>query len=456
MRFYIILAALIFYLLAPLVYYEYAMTINTLLAGYFLIELIHYLSRRIAIFPLLIFAAFLMWVFVPTLVFYLQDIQWYEGYTVFPITLEEYLSVAFPGTMALALGASVPLAYVDRPHKPYLDRVEKYLDEYPKLGPTLLLIGIACDILLPVMPSMLAFPVKLGSNLVYIGGLYVYFSHSTPQRNAFLLLALAAALGHALLQAMFGMLVKWGVFILMYFMIKRQTLLSTKLIFTGIGLAFLLLIQSIKYDYRLLNSGWFQERPELAGESSLAIFTKLVDERIDNPDLLFGKPMLTNALDRLNQGYLTSLAIAYTPLHEPYAYGETIFKAGLASFIPRFMWPKKPETGGRVNMIRFTGYDPGEITSMNIAPLGDAYVNFGPWGGALFLFFYALMFKAALNYLFKLTDTYPTLILWAPLIFFETIHVESDVVAVFNHFVKSILFVAVVYYFAKEVLKKEI
>jgi hypothetical protein len=80
--------------------------------------------------------------------------------------------------------------------------------------------------------------------------------------------------------------------------------------------------------------------------------------------------------DRLNQNALVGAAISY---HEggfaPFAYGATI---PLWAFIPRAVWPNKPEIGGGGNLVSdFTGIRFAEGTSIGAGQVLEFYVNFG-------------------------------------------------------------------------------
>jgi len=144
-------------------------------------------------------------------------------------------------------------------------------------------------------------------------------------------------------------------------------------------------LQSVKWEYRKIT--WFgEETSEQVRGSNLSVFMDLMAERFADPATLNDPLVLGNILDRFNQGYLMASAIEHTPAIEPFANGETVSKAMLAAFVPRLLWAEKPEAGGREKIARFTSIELVGKTSMNIGQLGEAYVNFGAWGGAILLF----------------------------------------------------------------------
>src|SRR5262249_11549055 len=83
------------------------------------------------------------------------------------------------------------------------------------------------------------------------------------------------------------------------------------------------------------------------------------------------------ALDeRLNQNWLVGAAVMY---HEdgfsPFAYGATV---PLWAFIPRAVWPDKPDIGGGGSVVSdFTGIQFAEGTSVGAGQVLEFYVNFG-------------------------------------------------------------------------------
>jgi len=124
----------------------------------------------------------------------------------------------------------------------------------------------------------------------------------------------------------------------------------------------------------------------------------------------------------------------------------------IASFIPRFLWPDKPIAGGKWNMEYFTGLII-EGYSMNVGPLGEAYGNFGNKGGIYFMFFYGLFFNIVIYLLIRIAKTKPTIILWFPVLFLNSIQVETDILMTVNALLKNCIFVAVCYWAADRFMR---
>ena len=86
---------------------------------------------------------------------------------------------------------------------------------------------------------------------------------------------------------------------------------------------------------------------------------------------------------RLNQNIFIGLAIEkLQALPDTYENGETI-RLALLGWVPRFLWPDKPERGGSEFLEKHTGLKISEGTTFGAGPVFEFYVNFGYIGVAL-------------------------------------------------------------------------
>jgi hypothetical protein len=135
------------------------------------------------------------------------------------------------------------------------------------------------------------------------------------------------------------------------------------------------------------------------------------------------------------------------PEEEPYAEGETIKDAVISAFMPRVLFPDKKQAGGRENFRRFTGLLISDETSMGISPLGEAYANFGPFGGILLMGATGAMFAGT----FYLTLLYvvrrPAFFFWLPLLFYQSIKAETEYLVVLNQLAKGAIVAFAMHYF---------
>jgi hypothetical protein len=229
---------------------------------------------------------------------------------------------------------------------------------------------------------------------------------------------------------MFGVLIY--MVILVGFLIFSEKRLSffTKSLLLISGIYFVFLIQSVKQEYRAV--AWYKGVDPV-------FFGELIFSKVTSPGQNLSERELFGMMMRLNQGWLICKTMYHVPKDKPYAYGSSIGLSLAATLVPRFIWPSKPKAGGAYNLERFWGYKLNNY-SMNIGPIGEAYGNFGKYGGTIFMFFYGLFFNYILNIILKYSVANPTWIIWLPFLFLYAIGTETDMVSTFNYLVKSFIF----------------
>jgi hypothetical protein len=184
-------------------------------------------------------------------------------------------------------------------------------------------------------------------------------------------------------------------------------------------------IQVVKQDYReRLKSG---ERPSLV---LMAI------DYLSPSGKAWEQDVLSLALVRLNQGWIVSAVMENVPDKEPFAQGATVSEAVIA-LAPRFLLPNKATAGGRENFRKYTGLPIGDSTSMCICVLGEAYANFGRFGGMAFMALFGSIFAIYYSRILKWAVLHPDFLLWIPLIFYQAIKAETDLVVIANQIVKG-------------------
>ena len=416
-------------------------------------DFVYKLGNKIHVLDLMALNGILAYLLAPSLAYHFAEAEWYKGLNFMAITEAEYFHVAFPGTFGLLAGLNFPFKSTQIDHKVYFENVREYLKDKQEVGVHLFWIGVVSELLVYRVPSALIFLLTITSYLIYIGGLYIWFGDH-KYKQFYLMGVFGIPIIKAAKHGMFGELIFWGVFMVLLLLFKYRVKLHWKISAAVLGLFVMLMIQSLKFEFRM--NTW-AESANFTLADRMSMMNEMVGERIDNPVLLFGQTTMTGALERTNQGYLTGMAIRYTPEYEPYAKGETIFMSIAASFIPRALWPDKPTVGGRENMVRFTGFDPGPTTSMDIGQLGDSYVNFGPWGGALCMFAYGLLFQFIFASLLQISlDSRASMMLWIPLFFAGTIQLETSILACVNHLMKTAFLTYMMVWGYKQVFRKEL
>jgi hypothetical protein len=90
---------------------------------------------------------------------------------------------------------------------------------------------------------------------------------------------------------------------------------------------------------------------------------------------------------------------------------------------------------------------------MNIGPYGEAYGNFGPRGGMIFIFIYGALLSWFLKMFLSRAWKTPTLMIWAPLLFSYTLTVETDIFGTVNFIFKAGIFLIASFWMAKRFFK---
>jgi hypothetical protein len=123
--------------------------------------------------------------------------------------------------------------------------------------------------------------------------------------------------------------------------------------------------------------------------------------------------------------------------------------------LPRIIAPNKLNAGDRTIFMKYSGMHLRPGTSMGLSSLGDAYVNFGIIGGAIFMFFLGLVYSETLNAFNNFSKYYPFLILFTPLIFYYPIRPDCELQTALGHLVKSCMLIYFIVIFWKKDFKKQ-
>jgi hypothetical protein len=351
---------------------------------------------------------------------------------------EDYYSFMIPAILALIAGLKIPLGMesvntrTPEFFKNAASSIMEYLKGREKTGLILMGIGFSFGVFEKILPSSLYYFLFLFSKLTYVGIYYIYFSES-KNRNTYLAAGLLLALAQSLFSGIFGDLVYLTILTVLLLLMGKKINFGKSIFITAIGIFFVLILQTIKTEYRKIT--W--------GDSSadkVSAFIDIATDRVINFDRVFTLEGIFPVIVRFNQGMIVGKVMDYVPRVTSYQDGKTISLSLAASFIPRFVWPDKPEAGGHANMLLFTGFEI-QGYSMNVGPYGEAYGNFGKNGAIVYMFFYGLFFNFVFYQILKYSRKQPTILLWIPYLFINSIQVETDTLLTVNTIIKGLLFI---------------
>ncbi len=452
-RFLISLVLLVAYVATPAYFIDRIVPVSVILLVASFTDFIWHIGKEIRPIDILAILGITFYLVSPALTYASVESDWYLGFNMMVIPEEQYFRVAIPGTLALVAGVHFPFKATQVDHKERFEEIEQWLQGRRDTALKLFWIGVACNLLMPIVPGALNLIFTFASYLIYVGALYLWFMND-KNRLIYLIAMFTIPIVKSIRYGMFTELVFMGAFVSLMLLMKYDLKFYKKIAIALGGIIIILFIQSIKYEFRMRT--WYDYGTNTL-DARLGVFQELAADRIRTPETMYSDLMLSGMLDRTNQGSLTAMAIRYVPEYEPFAKGETIFVSLAASVIPRALWPNKPKVGGAENMKRFTGFELVGSTSMDIGQLGDAYVNFGIMGGAIFLFFYGLTFSFINAKLFEASaGISPAALLWFPVFFAGCIQVDSSVLSTFGHLSKVVIFYLFVRWAFKTYFKQDI
>ncbi|TWI81391.1 hypothetical protein IQ13_2409 [Lacibacter cauensis] len=403
---------------------------------YFLLNFIDSIGKSYNPLDVLILIALFQCMVMPTVVYhvYNDDIGIKALKYDMTVSADRYYGFIFPAVIALIIGIKLPgvaqRSYQQRIYQT-IQRAKQHLQGKGNVGFLFIIIGFVSGIMTFFVPGDLNYVVYLFEKLLYVGVLYIYFS-DFKSKKLYLGLAFFFIFSKSLVAGMFGELVYIVMLGSLLVLLGQKIKNYLKFGIALAGMVFIFLIQSVKSEYRA--AAW----SGTGGGASL--YLELVQDRLSDPGKFFDWTTLFPFVNRANQGMIIGKVMDHVPARAPFANGETIFTSLAASFVPRLLWPNKPIAGGKVNMERFTGFVIDGY-SMNISPLGEAYGNFDVEGGIVFMFFYGLFFALVITMLLQIGKKRPTILLWIPVLFLNSVQIETDILMCVNSMIKSLLFV---------------
>ncbi|GAB2596294.1 hypothetical protein GCM10027190_50680 [Spirosoma areae] len=435
---------MISFLVGLLVYQGIGTPISEALAvtlfAYAALTFMHRIGERIALLECISCIASLEILLVPAITYWVFPAS-------MPIASATYFSYALPAFIAFYIGINnFSSRQPERPHRWRFQDVQVYLQAKQSASIVLLLIGLAGFWVKTVVPAAPAFLSVLPSYCLFISALYAHFSRSKYRlliggTVLVVLLAYTARVG------MFGDLFFWLMLMGLFgaASLERPPSMRLKIGMAGSAFGLLLLIQSIKGEYRY--NTWGYHRHERRGD--VPLMADLLTDRLMNPDKLLTTDQLFLSTVRFNQGIMIGSAMAKVPAHEAFANGEVLLSL-VYPLIPRLIWPNKPQTGGYENIRRFTTLPQSENTSINLSPLGEGYVNFG-YGGIVFALLYGTLLRHVFQYVFSIADRIPSLILWLPMLYVGCLTMETDLLSTWGSLLNSAIFMYLLFGALKQI-----
>lgn len=339
--------------------------------------------------------------------------------------------------LMFAVGLFIPITKNNQTTKLNISLNKKNYNS--KIGLFLIVFGFSAYFLGKYTPASLKFVFYLFAYCRLIGALVLIFSNLNHKYLiSFFVFAQFAYI--IISGAIFYDLIIWGFFFYMAFELKLRSSFYKKVFFSIIGISSLLFLQSIKSEYR--KEIWTDDRVEQTSNFNTFV-NVLTDSRTSIEEK--EKSNFEHLVDRLNTGWIISAVLIHVPNYQNYTNGDLLIDDIKNVLLPRFLVPNKKSVGGsenRAKFEKFTGRKLGDDTTMRIGVIADAYINFGPYGGAALMLFFGLL----INYLigmFRTIFNNSIHYLWVLFIFSFTVRM-SDFIVILNSTIKSIFIFLIV------------
>ena len=376
--------------------------------------------------------ACVQWVLAPWFVYILQD-----NFAIPPMVVppDQYFTFAVPSALAYVVGLYLPIWRRGAAARAATESVPVALA--PRLQATceaMVVGGVALRlIVLPAAPYSLRFALYLASLLAFVGAMALCIMATKGWYLRLMAVLAVSALDNAA-SLQFLELLLWCACIGLVICYRYRPRPSTVLALLGPGLLLFTAINAFKMLHREEVKGMSLESRERAALTSTAVL-----ELARDPSTALGTSNLVATVSRLNEGFVTTRLLAWTPAAEPFAQGETVVAAFRAALVPRVLDPGKYVAGGAEIVPRFTGISLINGTSISLSIPGEMYANFGLAGAWIGTFLFGVMLGRIYGFFARRASAAPVWWAWMPLILFGSLSAEQSVGEIVNSISKALL-----------------
>jgi hypothetical protein len=355
----------------------------------------------------------------------------------------DYFAYAIPAVFLFILGLHINAGklngeIVDE------QKITLFVQKNPKLPYIFIILGFLTSVLSGFFGSELAFVFYLLGSFKFIG-LFLLVLGTKELKTLSLVVVIGSIVSSSLGEGMFHDLITWIIFTGSIFAIKYKIGFNTKVIACA-GFIFLAVtIQVLKASYRAATGTGKQE-------AGIETFSNLYEKQNEEGSI-FSAAKLAPTTVRINQGFIITNIMVNVPARIPFSNGEEMYQLFEAAILPRILAPNKLNAGDRTIFMKYSGLQIRAGTSMGLSSLGDAYLNYGIYGGCVFMFLLGLMYNAILNIFYKQSNHYPVLILFTALVFYYPIRPDCELQTILGHLFKSCFLIACMIYFFKKTFR---
>jgi hypothetical protein len=290
------------------------------------------------------------------------------------------------------------------------------------------------------------FSARLLDSLVLVNCFYFIFSKGKYRIILFILL-FSYFVFQTISSGMFGNLFFSSFIFLIYYGYSNKFGFRKAFIYSILIFFLFVSFQGLKSTYRAqIDTGGDETN------SSASSFVNLFIDQIANFDLIFSKEAIFLLNIRVNQGLYLSHVMEHIPEFQNYTYGSNLIYGIAGSIVPRAIWPNKPKSGGVHNLTNYANLNHDGKTSINISPIGEAYVAGGFLFTPLIMFLYGLLLNYILSRIEVSSVKYNNFLLWIPIFILPLFQgVEEDISSILNYYIKFLFVFLMVFLIFKNI-----
>jgi len=357
------------------------------------------------------------------------------GFLKMQVEESTYFNYVIPATIMFLIGLRIKINQNLSDEFINTNQIKAYVKNNQQTMYTFIVIGFISSLISPFFSSELGFVFTLLGSFKFVG-LFMIILGDNKLKPISLFVVLSSIILSSLGQAMFHDLIIWMLFMGAVFSIKYKPSNYLKFVLAVIFIGIALFIQLLKGDYR--EATWKEGK-----EGNVTNFAATTKTKSDQNDL-FTLEKLKQSNIRINQGFIITNIMNNVPEKENYSNGKELMQILEAAILPRVIAPNKLNAGDRFFFMKWAGFPIAAGTSMGLSSMGDGYVNFGKFGGMVFMFFLGLLFSYVISIFYKHSFEYPILYLFPTLVFYYPMRADCELQTILGHLVKSCFLIFVI------------
>jgi hypothetical protein len=346
-----------------------------------------------------------------------------------------YFSYVIPATIMFIIGLKIKFNRDVADEFININLLKEYVKNNQQIMYIFIVIGFVSSLISPFFSTEIGFVFTLLGSFKFVG-LFMIILGDNKLKPLSLFVVLSSIILSSLGQAMFHDLIIWMLFMGSIFSIKYKPSNYLKFMLAVIFISIAIFIQLLKGDYR--ESTWKEGK-----EGNVTNFAATTKAKSDQNDL-FTLEKLKQSNIRINQGFIITNIMTNVPEKENYSKGKELMQILEAAILPRVIAPNKLNAGDRFFFMKWAGFPIAAGTSMGLSSMGDGYINFGKFGGMVFMFCLGLLFSYVVSVFYKHSFEYPILFLFPTLVFYYPMRADCELQTILGHLFKSCFLIFVV------------